>query len=825
VSSTERGTSTRWLDALLFRWPTAAPPPEAELIALAADLRGAGVELRVLGRPRPAEDGHPIAVSAEAVALELDDLAAHGIGPGQVGALGQLPGLPPRVVRLRGGTAALRVTALAQSDLRSRGRVPHIDADPAWTLVFTTTDRFLERVEEALCTLADGRFGTRGTLEEHGPGAQPLVVAAGTYIDGHGEGLAATPTLLPGPLWTRLELASHAADDTRRTLDLRTGVLLRETAGDPPLRVLRFASLARPGVCVLRAEGAAGALEAGPGLSLPEGVASGDVERLGADRSWAVCGTPDSWVSGMAATEVRTSGPLRTVERRVVLERGRDRPPRMSDSRARLDTVAAVGFEELVAEQRRSWADRWQRADITIEGDPHLQQAVRFALFHLMSSVADTGEAAVGARGLSGPAYRGHVFWDADVFVLPFLAATHPSAARAMLAYRVARLPAARHRAAQLGLAGARFPWESADDGRDVTPDSSTGLDGQDVPILTGRYQEHITADVAWAASHYLDWTTDPAFAAGDGRSLLLETARYWRSRVTYGHGGRAHLLGVMGPDEYHAPVDDNAFTNEMARWNLRRAADVVEAGDPADLRDEAEAWRRVADGLVDGYDPTTGRHQQFAGYDDLEPLLVGDGVGPPVATDALLGRDGLAASQVIKQADVLMLHHLLAREQPAGSLQRDLEHYLPRTAHGSSLSPGIHAGLLARVGRVDEALELLQVAARMDLDDVTGSTAGGLHLATAGSVWQALVFGFLGVWPERDGSLSVDPHLPPAWRALTVRLTFRGQPIVLRAEHGRLRVTCTTPFDLLLGAERHRAVPPGTTLDVPVAIARPKVR
>ncbi len=825
MSSTALEVSTRWLDALLFRWPTGARTPHAAVAALASDLGEAGIELRVLGRPRQGENGAPGVVTVGTVAFELEDLATRGVGPGVVGAVGQLPGLPPRVVQFDGGMASLRAIAFEQLRLRSQKRVPRLDPDPAWTLVFTTTDPLRERVEEALYTQADGRFGTRGTLEEHGPGAQPLVVGAGAYLDGDGDGLDATPTLLPCPIWAHLALPPQPGDDTRRTLDLRTGVLLREGTDEPPLRVLRFASLARPGLCVLRAEGPAATLGAGPGLILPQGAQQGWVEQLDTERSWAVSGTVDGWAAAMSANTVHESGPRRLVERRVVLDQGRDRIPRMSDSSARLDALADVGFEELLAEQRRHWAARWQRADVTIDGDPGLQQAVRFALFHLMSSVADTGEAAVGARGLTGPAYRGHVFWDADVFVLPFLAATHPSAARAMLAYRVARLPAAHRRAAGLGFAGARFPWESAGDGRDVTPESFVGFDGEVVPVLSGRYQEHITADVAWAASHYLDWTADDAFAAGDGRQLLLETARYWAARISHGAEGQAHLCGVMGPDEYHAPVDDNAFTNNMARWNLRRAAEMVGPGDPGPLREEAAAWRRIADDLFDGYDPVTGRHVQFAGYDDLEPLLIGDLADPPVAAEVLLGRERTAASQVIKQADVLMLHHLLPRDRPTGSLARDLDHYLPRTAHGSSLSPGIHAGLLARAGRLDEALDLLRVAARIDLDDVTGSAAGGLHLAAAGSVWQAIVYGFLGVRPERDGSLSVDPHLPPAWRALTVRLTFRGQPIVLLAEHGRLRVTCTAPFSLRLGARRHRILPPTTMLDVPVAVARPKVR
>ena len=223
-----------------------------------------------------------------------------------------------------------------------------------------------------------------------------------------------------------------------------------------------------------------------------------------------------------------------------------------------------------------AWARRWETADVVVEGDPGLQQALRLTLFHLMASVGDHGEAAVGARGLSGPAYRGHVFWDSDVFVLPFLAATHPPAARAMLEYRIRRLPAALEAARRLGRMGARFPWESAADGWDVTPRSAFDQVGRLVRIRTGELEEHIVADVAWATACYLDWTGDGDFEDGPGRDLLVQTARYWASRIRLDREGRGHIYGVIGPDEYHEPVDDNAFTNVMARWNLRRGAELA---------------------------------------------------------------------------------------------------------------------------------------------------------------------------------------------------------------------------------------------------------
>ena len=380
--------------------------------------------------------------------------------------------------------------------------------------------------------------------------------------------------------------------------------------------------------------------------------------------------------------------------------------PEENVAQAGLAAAQEAGFERLLREHREAWAQRWREADVVIEGDPELQRAVRFALFHLMASVGEADEAAVGARGLSGGAYRGHVFWDSDVFVLPFLAATHPVAARAMLEYRVRRLPAAREPARTLGRSGARFAWESARDGSDVTPASARLATGELVPIRTGELEEHIVGDVAWAAACYLAWTGDEAFAAGPGRDLIVETARYWASRVRYGRDGRAHIYGVVGPDEYHEPVDDNAFTNVLARWNLRQAA-ALDGVDEARANDTG--WRsRTA--LIDGYDRASGLYEQFAGFFELEPLVIEE-IAPrrPIAADLLLGAERTAGAQVLKQADVLMLHHLLPDETAPGSLVPNLDFYEPRTAHGSSLSPAINASVLARAGRYRPALQSLR--------------------------------------------------------------------------------------------------------------------
>jgi trehalose/maltose hydrolase-like predicted phosphorylase len=266
---------------------------------------------------------------------------------------------------------------------------------------------------------------------------------------------------------------------------------------------------------------------------------------------------------------------------------------------------------------------------------------------------------------------------------------------------------------------------------------------------------------------------------------------------------GRGHLLGVVGPDEYHEVVDDNAYTNMLARWNLRRAADLErELGGDAT---EVARWQALADALVDGYDPDAGVYEQCAGFFDLEPLIISEIADPPVAADLLLGRQRVRQCQVVKQPDVLMAFHLIPTELREGSLAANLDFYLPRTAHGSSLSPAICAALLARAGRPDDALELFTVACRLDLDDLTGTTAGGLHLATMGGVWQAVAYGFAGLRPAPD-ALHIDPQLPAAWDALDIRLQYHGVSLRLTIGHDTVVVRSRGAVDVAMaGADVDR--------------------
>jgi trehalose/maltose hydrolase-like predicted phosphorylase len=708
-----------------------------------------------------------------------DSLLTCEVARGPVFSVGPEPnGVPPGVVHIGGGPAAFLGFLLDQLGRRERKDAPEPADDRGWTITIDGIDPELERAHAALLTLADGRIGTLGSPVWRHTDAAPRVFAAGIY-----EGSGAATQLVKAPVWSQLARDLPAGARIHRRLNLHEGVQHQElTTNGSGAHAVLLSSAARPGVVVLRATGQSRFVSAGAPLRTTPG-APAEEGRLGASHYAIVAGAQGG--VGAAVREQATPVGLDRIGAYVTDSTDVPTPAMAADAAA---AASDAGFERLLCEHRAAWASRWATADVGLQGDDELQVAVRFALFHLIGSASSDGEAVVGARGLTGDGYRGHVFWDTDVFVLPFLAATHPPAARAVLEYRIRRLPAALAAAREHRLDGARFPWESAHEGRDVTPRSVRDHTGRLVRIRTGEREEHIVADVAWAAATYVEWTGDEDFAAGPGLRLLVETVRYWASRVRFDEDGHAHIYGVIGPDEYHEPVDDNAYTNLMARWNLRAAAAALVRYD-GDAGAEAGRWRDIADALADGFDAATGVHEEFAGFHRLEPLVLSE-VAPnrPVAADLLLGKDRVAAAQVLKQADVLMAHHLIPEALPAGSLANDLAFYEPRTAHGSSLSPAVHAALLARAGRLGRATRALRLAAMVDVDDLTNTTAGGLHLATMGGVWQALVFGFAGIRPK-DGTLVLSPRLPEQWQRLTVRLRYRGAPLRVVVDHEHVDV------------------------------------
>jgi len=802
-----------------------ADPPKARITDLlnAVDqrLRAAGIgsvaEVVTIAQAAATDAGLPTArISSDAKHVEIGltdkadsarwafaDLWAHGIAPNDVlvagdefGLLGGVPGSdslmlvpesagcvavtvgaepngpPSGVLALRGGPDRMLAVLEDQLERRQRGHPPVPSPEGSWRVVFDGVDGESERARAAVLTLADGHIGTTGTP------ILPYLEAPVTLASGFYEGEGAEEHLRPIPPWNQLPGRLEAHARSSRVLDLHTGVLSQnvEQSGSR-LSAMQFSSLAQPGTAVMWAVGDKSFL--------------GPVEHETTETE--LC-TAQSGSMVMHVSDVQRDDDPVVRERIAVFA-----PGDVSVARARVRAAKSIGVNTLHRLHREEWARRWDSADICIRGDDELQRNVRFSLFQLMSAVRTDREAALGARGLSGDGYHGHVFWDSDVFVLPFLAATCPAAARAMLEYRLRRLSSALEQARELGREGAKFPWESASSGREITPSFVTGPRGEIVRVRTGEMEDHIVADVAWAACRYADWTGDETFRRGPLRRLMVETARYWASRIECHADGSAHIRHVIGPDEYHDDVDDNAFTNVMARWNLRAA--IARASSECDER-ELRRWGALADTLKDGLDSQTLVYEQFSGFSKLAPFPLRETYGPaPFAADSVIGFDRIQSLQVLKQADVLMLQLLVPGEVATDSLLPNLDRYLPMTAHGSSLSPAVHAALLARLSRFPDALDLLRYAARLDIDDVSKTTSHGLHVATMGGVWLAMVEGFAGIHSDGDG-LVVRPRLPREWQTLSVRLVYRGVGVQLQFNGEEVKVETGGPLRVVVARE-----------------------
>jgi trehalose/maltose hydrolase-like predicted phosphorylase len=487
----------------------------------------------------------------------------------------------------------------------------------------------------------------------------------------------------------------------------------------------------------------------------------------------------------------------------------------------------ALGWRGMVAAHETAWQQRWDASDVVIEGDDEVQQALRFAVYHLTSAANPEDErVSVGARGLTGDAYFGHVFWDTETYLLPFYTATWPEAARAMLMYRYHTLPGAREKAAAMGYKGALYAWESADTGEETTPERVVGTDGAMIDILTGRMEQHISADIAYAVWQYWRATGDDAFFIDAGAEILLETARFWASRAVTEADGKRHIRHVIGPDEYHEDVDDNAFTNVMARWNIARGLETIELlrtrwpKRASALRErlalvEAELgdWRDAVGRIVTGFDPATGLYEQFAGYHKLEPIDLSLYADRKVPIDVVLGRERTQRSQVIKQADVVALLALLPEAFPGTAAEANFRCYEPRCGHGSSLSPAMHALVAARLGDTELALSYLDRIARLDPDP---NAAGGVRIAGLGGIWQAIVLGFGGLDISGD-TLAINPKLPPRWRSLAYQACFQGRRVAIRVAAGKATATLVEgeAMEVRIGGTAHML-----SLNVPLEAA-----
>ena len=707
-------------------------------------------------------------------------------------------------------------------------------ADSAWVLTAEGFDPLREAIYKSRFSISNGFLGLRaGRAVSRG---ERWVVPHRAYVAGLFDLPGPEnpiPALVPAPGWQQIRimlpggpLVHHPAEaiSHRTTLDMKRGLLLTgcRLVDHPTIAVrvktLDLVSLSERGIAVqiveLKIEDGEieVAVEASfEGLGL--GLKSGRIEQdLGVWRTKysgkrvAMAAVSSLQIDGSEVAPIipgpfkwswhwkTRAGQIVCFSRLIAVTRGdaQDTDPGRIASE-KLGVARQLGWREIVQKHEAAWSDRWRASDIEVEGDPASEQALRFAVYHLNSAANPADErVSIGARGLTGDDYHGHVFWDTEIYLLPFYTFTWPQAARALLMYRFRTIDGARQKAVRMGWRGAMYAWESADTGAEATPERVVGPDGQIIDVLCGKQEQHITADVAYAVWQYWQATEDVDFLLNAGAEILLETGRFWSSRAQAEGDGYCHIRNVIGPDEYHEHVDDNAYTNVMARWNIRRALDVA-----AVLRErwpdrwahlshsigldnaELARWRTVAETMVTGWNSQTGLFEQFTGFFDLEEIDLTKYAGRSVPMDVVLGREQTQRSKVVKQADVVALLGLLPEEFPADSGRANFRYYEPRCGHGSSLSGAMHGLVAARLGDSDLALRYFQRAVAIDLADNHTTIAGGLHIAALGGTWLTAIFGFAGLSLRSDG-IAFNPKLPASWRNLKFGIEWRGRRLTI---------------------------------------------
>lgn len=489
--------------------------------------------------------------------------------------------------------------------------------------------------------------------------------------------------------------------------------------------------------------------------------------------------------------------------------------------RRTLDRVKAEGLAHQFDKQMTWLAAFWSRSDVVIEGHPGFQQAIRWNLFQLAQASARADGLGIPAKGLTGSGYSGHYFWDTEVYVLPFLTYTSPLFARNALRMRYSMLDAARRRAFQLNEHGALFPWRT--------------INGEEASAYyaAGTAQYHIDADIAYAIAKYVSASGDLDFVARYGAEVVAETARLWVSLGFWRDDQTFHIHGVTGPDEYTAVVNDNLFTNVMARFNLRYAATILrqlEAERPDDYRAivdrigvghaEIEEWDHVADAIAVPYSENLGIHPQDAHFLEREVWDLPN--TSPDQLPLLLHFHPLVIYrfQVLKQTDIVLALFLLGDEFSSMEKRADFDYYDPLTTGDSTLSSVVQSIMAAEVGYQDLALDYFEHSLFVDLADLHQNASDGVHVASTGGVWSALVCGFGGM-RDYKGRLSFDPRLPKSWPSLSYRISWHSVPLAITVRADAMTVDAAEAPGAGEVAFSVRGVPfsvaPGTGITIPL--------
>ena len=706
-----------------------------------------------------------------------------------------------------------------------------------WLVSEDSFDPKKQHHKETIFTIGNGYLCTRGAFEEGYPRDHRATFIHGVFDEAPivFTELANAPDWLPIQIYLdgeRFSLDSGTIESFQRTLDLRTGLLTRVIRWRSPsgtaatLTFERFASLADEHLLYIRCRVTPefeGTIEFRASLNgnmhneglvhfewLNQGNRDGIIylhnstRRSGIEIATAMQITPcagketasENWdVENVPTRVVRfdaVHGQEVGIEKHVSIFTSRDVESAEVINTAGNKVCEGQGWESAFEANKRAWAEEWNRTDVVIEGDDEAQIAIRFNLFQmLIAAPRHDDRVNIGAKTLSGFGYRGHAFWDTEIFMLPLFIYTAPHIAKNLLNYRYRNLAGARRKAQGNGYEGAQFPWESADTGDEVTPTwvphfaDRTKL----VRIWTGDIEVHISADIAHAAYQYWQATGDDEWFIEKGVELILDTAKFWGSRAQWStEAQRYELNDVIGPDEYHEHVDNNAYTNRLAQWNLQTAFEVLgwleehapekakELVERLDLNETRfEKWRDVIEKIYLHIEPS-GLIEQFEGYYQRKEVDLAAMEPRTKSAQEIFGIEGCNETQVLKQPDVLMLQYLLRDQYSDESVRVNYDYYMPRTDHtyGSSLGPSIMTIMACDLGKPDDAYEHFIRAVRADLRDVRGNAGDGIHAASAGGTWQAVVFGFGGLRVTANTWIT-NPRLPHNWKRLAFKFYHRG--------------------------------------------------
>ena len=458
-----------------------------------------------------------------------------------------------------------------------------------------------------------------------------------------------------------------------------------------------------------------------------------------------------------------------------------------------LKKLIEIGYNMLFEAHKKRWDQLWEQIDIVLDGPDFDQLAIRFSQFHIyqMTPVHDE-RLSIAAKGLSGEGYKGHVFWDMEIFILPFLIYTFPEIARRLLFYRYRFLDGAREKAKENGFEGAMYPWECADTGCEVTPKWG-GVDfktGKPQRIWTGELEQHITCDIVYSIWHYFQATYDYKFMYNYGLEIMLETSRFWASRLEYNpEKDQYEINNVTGPDEYSEHINNNTFTNYMVKWQLIKTIQFSEWVKMNQLEvwkkvtskikltlNELSDWKEKADKIYIGMDKASGFIHQYEGFTDKREvdLLKYKGKVGAIAQD--YNWEEITQMQVLKQSDIIMLFYLLSNDFSKKIKRLNWDYYEPRTLHDSSLSSSIHTIVALDIDDIKKGYEYFKRSIRIDLGENLKSSWDGLHGASLGGNWQAIVNGFGGVRITNKGRLRINPHLPEKWKRLKFKIKWQNE-------------------------------------------------